>query len=69
LRRKEAKEADVADDKSIQGAQDRSRVAAEQLYEVRYFAKKHSISMEEAEIDGRDRSDYRPTQAITRSMW
>ena len=38
----------MADDKSKVGAQDRSRVAAEQQYEVAYFAKKHGISAEEA---------------------
>ena len=41
-------EVTMPDDKSNQGAQDRARVSAEQPYEVSYFAKKHSISTEEA---------------------
>ena len=38
----------MADDKSNRGAQDRSRVAGEQQYEVAYFAKKHGLTMEKA---------------------
>lgn len=41
-------EDEMADDKSNHGQQDRSRVAAEQQYEVSYFADKHGISLEEA---------------------
>ena len=39
----------MPDDKSKTGGQDRARVAAEQPYEVAYFAEKHSISRAEAE--------------------
>lgn len=38
----------MADDKTDRGAQDRSRVAAEQQYEVAYFAKKHNFTLAEA---------------------
>jgi hypothetical protein len=38
----------MADDKSNAGQQDRSRVAAEQQYEVSYFADKHGITIERA---------------------
>ena len=38
----------MGDDKNNQGRQDRSRVAAEQQYEVSYFADKHGITLEEA---------------------
>jgi hypothetical protein len=50
----------VADDKSKTGAQDRSRVSGSEGYEVRYFADKHGISIEQAQrlIDqhGNDRA-------------
>ena len=36
----------MADDKSNVGGQDRSRVAGDQDYEVRYFAERHGISTE-----------------------
>ena len=39
----------MSDDKSKRGGQDRSRVSAEEDYEVRYFANKHGISTEQAE--------------------
>ncbi|MGN6499076.1 MAG: DUF3606 domain-containing protein [Tsuneonella sp.] len=39
----------MPDDPNLQGAQDRSRVAGEQDYEVRYFADKHGISVEQAQ--------------------
>ena len=39
----------MPDDKSKTGGQDRSRVAGEQDYEVRYFAERHGISIEQAE--------------------
>ena len=39
----------MADDKSKRGGADRARVAAGEGYEVRYFARKHGISTEEAE--------------------
>jgi len=39
----------MADDKTKQGKQDRSRVSGDQGYEVRYFAKKHGISVEQAQ--------------------
>ena len=38
----------MADDKTDRGQRDRSRVAAEQQYEVEYFAKKHGLTTEEA---------------------
>jgi hypothetical protein len=38
----------MADDKSKQGAGDRSRVAADEPYEVEYFAKKHGITAQQA---------------------
>jgi hypothetical protein len=39
----------MADDKSKRGARDRATISAEEPYEVRYFAKKHGISREEAQ--------------------
>ena len=39
----------MCDDKSNRGAQDRSRVAQEQQYEVSYFARKHGLSPDEAQ--------------------
>ena len=39
----------MPDDKSQTGGQDRSRVAADQDYEVRYFAERHGISTDQAE--------------------
>ncbi len=39
----------MSDDTNDRGAQDRSRVAGEQGYEVRYFAEKHGISVEQAQ--------------------
>ncbi len=38
----------MADDKSQRGGPDRSRVSAEEQYEVAYFAKKHGVSQDEA---------------------
>lgn len=38
----------MTDNKNVQDAQDRSRVSAEEPYEVEYFAGKHGISMEKA---------------------
>jgi hypothetical protein len=38
----------MPDDKTDRGQRDRSRVAAEQQYEVEYFAKKHGVTTEEA---------------------
>jgi hypothetical protein len=38
----------MPDDKAQRGGRDRSRVSAEEPYEVAYFAKKHGLSMEEA---------------------
>lgn len=34
----------MADDKSKVGTQDRAKVAADQDYEVQYFAQKHNLS-------------------------
>jgi len=39
----------MSDDKNDRGAQDRARVAGGEEYEVRYFADKHGISMEQAQ--------------------
>ena len=39
----------MSDDKSNVCGQDRSRVAGEQDYEVRYFAERHGISIEQAQ--------------------
>ena len=38
----------MADNKSRRGAADRSRVAAGEGYEVKYFAHKHKISAQQA---------------------
>jgi hypothetical protein len=38
----------MSDDKNKVGGQDRSRVSAEEPYEVEYFARKHGISQQEA---------------------
>jgi len=38
----------MADDKTKRGAADRRKVAAGEGYEVSYFARKHSISKEQA---------------------
>jgi hypothetical protein len=42
------KEENMADDKTKIGGTDRRRVAAEQQYEVSYFARKHKISSADA---------------------
>ncbi|HYD24862.1 MAG TPA: DUF3606 domain-containing protein [Croceibacterium sp.] len=39
----------MSDDKSQTAGQDRNRVAGEQDYEVRHFAERHGISIEQAE--------------------
>lgn len=39
----------MSDDKTNKGQQDRSRVSGEEGYEVRYFAKKHGITVDQAE--------------------
>ena len=39
----------MADDKSKKGGADRRRVAAGEGYEVRYFARKHDITKDQAE--------------------
>ncbi|MBS3652214.1 DUF3606 domain-containing protein [Pseudaminobacter sp. 19-2017] len=38
----------MADDKSKQGNRDRSRVAGDEDYEIRYFAQEAGISIEQA---------------------
>lgn len=38
----------MADDKTKQGEQDRSRVAGDEPYEVEYFASKHGLSQDQA---------------------
>jgi hypothetical protein len=42
------KEENMADDKTKTGGADRKRVAADQQYEVSYFARKHKISSVDA---------------------
>ena len=37
----------MPDDKNIRGGQDRSRIAADEDYEVRHLAEKHGVSAEE----------------------
>lgn len=39
----------MVDDKSKRGAADRSRVAADEPYEVEYFRRKHRLSREKAQ--------------------
>jgi hypothetical protein len=39
----------MPDDTNNRGAQDRARVSGEEEYEVRYFADKHGLSMDEAQ--------------------
>ncbi|MDB5318330.1 MAG: hypothetical protein JWO24_4174 [Rhodospirillales bacterium] len=39
----------MADDKMKRGGADRQRVAANEPYEVEYFARKHGLSRQEAE--------------------
>jgi len=39
----------MSDDKSNRGGGDRARVAGDEGYEVRYFAEKHDISIEQAQ--------------------
>jgi len=41
-------EMQMTDDKSKRGAADRNRVAANERYELDYFAEKHGISREDA---------------------
>jgi hypothetical protein len=38
----------MPDDKSQRGGPDRSRVSGEEQYEVRHFAEKHGLSIDEA---------------------
>ena len=39
----------MADDKTKRGESDRRRVSGDDAYEVTFFAKKHAISVEDAE--------------------
>jgi hypothetical protein len=39
----------MPDDTNDRGGQDRARVSGEQEYEVRYFAEKHGLSIDEAQ--------------------
>lgn len=39
----------MSDDKSEIGGRDRSRVAGDQVYEVRHFAERHGITVEQAQ--------------------
>jgi hypothetical protein len=39
----------MADDKSKRGGSDRRRVAADEPYEVNYFARKHGITRDQAQ--------------------
>ena len=56
----------MSDDKSNVGGQDRSRVAGEQDYEVRYFAERHGISIEQAQqlIDRHGNSREKLDEAV-----
>ena len=37
----------MADDKNLRGGQDRSRVSADEEYEIRHLAEKHGVSAED----------------------
>lgn len=37
----------MSDDKNLRGGQDRSRVAADEEYEIRHLAEKHRVSADE----------------------
>lgn len=39
----------MSDDRTKKGQEDRSRVSADEGYELRYFAKKHGITVDQAE--------------------
>jgi hypothetical protein len=62
----------MADDKTQQGSGDRRRVAGGQAYEVDYFARKHGISIDQAQAliaehgNDRDRLDA-AAQALTQN--
>jgi hypothetical protein len=58
----------MSDDTSNRGGQDRSRVAGEQDYEVRYFAEKHGLSIDEAQrlIDQHGNSREKLDAAVSR---
>jgi hypothetical protein len=43
-----SEEPTMPDDRSQRGGPDRSRVAGEEQYEVRHFAERHGLSMDEA---------------------
>jgi hypothetical protein len=59
----------MSDNKTKRGGGDRSRVAAGQGYEVRYFARKHGISKEQAEqLIGRIGNDREKLNAATEKM-
>ena len=47
----------MPDNKSKQGARDRSRVAGNEGYEVNYFATKHGITRAQARADWPDRGN------------
>ncbi|MCR5874347.1 DUF3606 domain-containing protein [Phenylobacterium sp. J426] len=48
----------MGDDKQNVGESDRSRVSGSERYEVRYFAEKHGITMEQAgELIGKHDND------------
>ncbi|PSC06159.1 DUF3606 domain-containing protein [Alsobacter soli] len=51
----------MSDDKSKRGHQDRSRVSADEGYEVRYFAEKHGITVAQAEQLIREHGSNRAT--------
>ena len=61
----------MADDKNNRGEPDRSRVAGEEPYEVKYFAEKHGLSIAEAEKligdHGNDRATLDAAAARLRS--
>ena len=63
----------MPDNKQKKGGQDRSRVAAGEGYEVRYFARKHGITVEQArqviERVGNDREKLNAAAAKRPSRW
>jgi Protein of unknown function (DUF3606) len=59
----------MPDDKSHVGEPDRSRVAGEQDYEVRYLAEKHGLSVEQARrLIDRFGNDQEKLEAAARQL-
>ena len=57
----------MSDDTNNRGGQDRARVSGEEEYEVRYFAEKHGLSIEEAQrlIDQHGNSREKLEEAVS----